>query len=251
MVFKRLYSWLINLNLFNEEDNLSLLHDQLFATRLFLSLLFLSSFILILFTCLTLQTNNTIIQYPSISQFEYFHKHYESTLICRCSQSNINYNQIISFSPQFHEICSSEFVTQQFISSLFTINMSRYAALDFRLMAMSQFQVLTFLCQISFATITDILNQFSSKQFYSSRTLSRQGFQAEMEAIVEQLKSKTLTDVQHNDRVVSTILTQNRFMSALNTNSYIFLSRYKGIGIYRIGRYPTIESNSDPMSTLR
>lgn len=118
-VFKRFYYWFIKLNIFDNEESLSLF-DQILATRLFLFLFIISNFVLVLFNGLTLHTYSTTIQSPSLSHFEYLNYRYENTLNCPCSQPNIDYNEIISFSPEYHQVCSSQFVTQTFISSFFT-----------------------------------------------------------------------------------------------------------------------------------
>ncbi|CAF0785634.1 unnamed protein product [Adineta steineri] len=73
--------------------------------------------------------------------------------------------------------------------------MSRFSALDFRLMAMSQFQVLTLLCQTSASTISNDLNQFLAQQIVTNHAVSREVFEAQVEALVEQMQTTTLANV--------------------------------------------------------
>lgn len=81
--------------------------------------------------------------------------------------------------------------------------------------------------------INDTLKEFSTKQFYSNRMISHESFNVEIEAVIEELKFKTLTDVQHTDWFVSRIFTQTRLMSALNTN-YFTLVDYDMDIIYSV-----------------
>ncbi|CAF1156191.1 unnamed protein product [Adineta steineri] len=142
-----------------------------------------------------MQTHVVTVTSPSVDQFEHLSDEYPNTIVCPCSQTNIRYDQFMLFNPRYHQVCSSQFVSQQFISTLFNINMSRFSPLDFRLMAMSQFQVLALLCQTAASTINNDLNQFLTQQMVTSRALSREVFEAQVVALVEQMQTTTTANV--------------------------------------------------------
>ena len=62
--------------------------------------------------------------------------------------------------------------------------MTRYSVLDFRLMAMSQFQVLSLLCQTVALTINDTLSQLLAQLRTTTQTLFREVFDADVAARV-------------------------------------------------------------------
>ena len=85
MVFKRLWRWFVNLNLFEDNTALTTLNDQLFTTRLFILLLSISCLIVTLFASWALQTPGFTVASPSIFQFDYLDIVYGQNLVCPCS----------------------------------------------------------------------------------------------------------------------------------------------------------------------
>ncbi|CAF0938019.1 unnamed protein product [Adineta steineri] len=120
--------------------------------------------------------------------------------------------------------------------------MSRFHPLDFRLMAMSQFQILILLCQTATWTISGDLNQFLTQQLATSQALSREVFEAQVVALVEQMQTTTVANVKYTDQLVSLAILNSRIMSALNTNTYLtknpLVSGYYILhGSYPVGNY--------------
>ncbi|CAF1065031.1 unnamed protein product [Adineta steineri] len=120
--------------------------------------------------------------------------------------------------------------------------MSRFHPLDFRLMAMSQFQILTLLCQTAASTISSDLNQFLAQQIITNQALSLQVFEAQVIALVEQMQATTLANVKYIDQLVSQVILNSQIMSALNTNSYLIdnplvSNYYIQHGQYFVGDY--------------
>ena len=138
-ILRRVSQHLFGINIYRDERTLSIT-EQLMATRLNLFCLFSSIFVLIMIRGLTPQTETVLVISPTLSQFDQLRNEYSLTLSCSCSQINIPYNSFLSFAPQYHQICSSDFTSQAWISSLFNQNKTNYYPLDFRLSASSQFQ---------------------------------------------------------------------------------------------------------------
>ncbi|CAF1559990.1 unnamed protein product, partial [Adineta steineri] len=130
--------------------------------------------------------------------------------------------------------------------------MSRFHPLDFRLMAMSQFQVLASLCQTAAWTISSDLNQFLTQQLATNQALSREVFDAQVVALVEQMQTTTVANVKYTDQLVSLVIFNSGIMSALNTNSYLInnpsVSGYTTkLGAYLVENY-IIGNASNPFS---
>ncbi|CAF0826386.1 unnamed protein product [Adineta steineri] len=120
--------------------------------------------------------------------------------------------------------------------------MSGFSPLDFRLMAMSQFQILTLLCQTAASTISSDLSQFLTQQIITNQALSLQVFEAQVIALVDQMQATTLANVKYIDQLVSQVVLSSQIMSALNTNSYLIdnplvSNYYIQHGQYFVGDY--------------
>ncbi len=79
---------------------------------------------------------------------------------CPCELISVPYENFISILPIYDQICSSDFVSQQWIDYLFYENTSYYFQLDFRHSALAQFQILRTLCQQAQQVVDNSLTQF-------------------------------------------------------------------------------------------
>ncbi|CAF4058123.1 unnamed protein product [Adineta steineri] len=116
--------------------------------------------------------------------------------------------------------------------------MSRFYPLDFRLMAMSQFQVLGLLCQTAAWTISSALNQFLAQQMVTNQAVSREVFEAQVEALIEQMQTTTIANVQYIDQLVSLVTLNSAIMSALNTYRYLIQNPLVSTYYIEHGQYP-------------
>ncbi|CAF2768986.1 unnamed protein product [Rotaria sp. Silwood2] len=156
-----------------------------------------------------------------MTTFEQLSIDYPSTLSCPCSQISIPYNRFLAFNPEYHQVCSSDFVRNEWISSLFNVTMTNNYLLDFRLIASSQFQVLALLCRTANATVVDAIKEFTSSEMISRSALFRANFDIQIAALVEQLQTTTRADNSRIEQLFSLVLAQNRLFSALRTNFYV------------------------------
>ncbi|CAF4047064.1 unnamed protein product [Rotaria sordida] len=140
--------------------------------------------------------------------------------MCRCSQTSIPYPQFVSFNLQFHQVCSSDFVSEEWFSSLFNVNTSNYHPLDFRLVASSQFQVLSILCRTSRQAVIDAVKGFNSTTILSPNALSRDVFNKYIGTSIEQFQKNALDSFSSFYHFVSSLVEESRFISALRTNFY-------------------------------
>ncbi|CAF1155414.1 unnamed protein product [Rotaria sordida] len=140
--------------------------------------------------------------------------------MCRCSQTSIPYPQFVSFNPQFHQVCSSDFVSEEWFSSLFNVNTSNYHPLDFRLVASAQFQVLSILCRTSRQAVIDALKGFNSIAILSPNALSHDVLNSYIGPSIEQFQKNTLDNFRSYHHFVSSLIEEHRFISALRTNFY-------------------------------
>jgi hypothetical protein len=130
-------------------------------------------FVLILFSILTTQTHIENIYSPTQTDFERLQILYPNTFSCPCSKITIPQKQFIELSPAFHTICSSDFVSLEWFTAL--LNSLAEGGieyfLDFRSVALNNFNQLQLFCLLANQTIQDSLATFDETPFISSQVL--------------------------------------------------------------------------------
>jgi hypothetical protein len=116
------------------------------TTRVYFILLITAFFILILYTSLRQVTITVIVKSPSVSEYTELSLQYPLTLRCPCSRIAIKYNQFISqIEPQYHQICSSVFISPEWIESMTDIQIyNRHANPEYNFLKVvrMQFQIM-------------------------------------------------------------------------------------------------------------
>ncbi|UJR11639.1 hypothetical protein I4U23_015820 [Adineta vaga] len=203
---KRLCDYIIKIHFYDDTEDISFI-DQLFATRILLSLFSLILIIIILFTTFTLQTHSVTIKSSSEYLFKQLSFRYSSTLSCSSSQTSIRHSQ---------------FVNQSFISSLSDVNKNKYHWKDYRIIIASHFQILALLCQIIQRIITDSLNEFYSEEILTTQVLTQDIFDAQVEQLVERLKARNTADMKYKSDTLWLNILQNGIYTGFRTNYAIF-----------------------------
>ncbi len=94
--------------------------------------------VLMEFTLLSWRTELVMINNPSLKTYKKLEKSYSTSLKCPCSSSAMPYKNFLITETVMHQICSSDFVSRQWINALFIPDASRYSPIDFRTTAHSQ-----------------------------------------------------------------------------------------------------------------
>ena len=178
MVFIR---WLLEINLFetNETDNNNL-RIQHWSTRLYILVLGIVLLILSVYAALHAVVLQMEIKNPSVGLYREVQDRY--SLECFCSHDSKRYGDFIQLRPIYHQICSSDFVKQEWINYLFDLTKTPfYFPADFRLSASQQFQLLAALCQSAIEKVNDDLDSFYRTQFLNNKLISEKYFSAEIQ----------------------------------------------------------------------
>ncbi|UJR19841.1 hypothetical protein I4U23_022974 [Adineta vaga] len=216
----RFFDRIKKLNIYDEDEALSLV-DQLLSTRIFISLMTISFTTIIIFTSISLQTDTVTVLTPSENTFNDLSNRYSNTLSCVCKQSSIRQDKFISFNPRFHPICTSQFINQSFILSLFDMNVSDYWPFDYRVMAVSQFQLITSYCRHMKQKALDIIEEFGSKYLITTQVLSYDVFNIQNKALINQLKSTTVTNNKYTVDFTWLNIYKNNIYTGLRSNFII------------------------------
>ncbi|CAF1043789.1 unnamed protein product [Adineta ricciae] len=144
------------------------------ATRIYIILF--SILLTILVTYLTLQgeTRTITLSNPLESDFTTLFKEYPNSLTCPCQQITIPYEIFLKIIVEYHPICSSIFVSDDWINLLFNYNMSYFYPLDFRSSSLGQFQILSSLCSLSKQYLDEHIQDLLSDSFLTPIALSSQ-----------------------------------------------------------------------------
>jgi hypothetical protein len=195
--------------------------EQILSTRLFLLFILISLLIVITYASLIVRTHSITLDQFSLSDFEQLQTHHPNTLQVACSQVSNPYYKFIQLSPIFHEICSSPFISNRWISSLFLLNATSHNILDFRTFIFGQFQALALLCQTAKQSVYDGHRTFNSTNLITHDVLVRAEFNEIANVLIENLRNTVVAKENRTARIVSMSIAQNRVMSALRTNFYI------------------------------
>ncbi|CAF0795269.1 unnamed protein product [Adineta steineri] len=227
MLFQRIKQKLLEFNLFKSiprSTDETILRQQRHTTRLYLVLLLVTSITLIFYAFLESITISKTIESPSLETFTQLNKEYPLTLDCPCGHTSFEYEQFFSdIEVEYHEICSSEFITSRWIqlqfiefpTTVFYIN-------DFRFQSQMHFQLLSTLCRVAKQTIEDNLHSFYRTKFITPKAIDNFSFQIESELILEQFKRTVPESYQRTLQLIEANPEINQLILPLNS---IFRSR--------------------------
>ena len=224
-VSQRAFSYVRQLNLFPSvppSNDPLVLRNERFSTRLFIFLLILSTTILTSYISLINISESIEVKRPTFRQYSQLSIIHSQSLICHCLHISINYVQFTRIQHTMHQVCSSVFVTDQWIQYFISSRVTTLVREDFRLSGMSAFQALRGFCQIATRTVSDILTQFSLIQYVSSTLTSEQLFRSQIRTVFDQLLISTINKLLLSLQIIRDITHVNAFWSARNTNFLLF-----------------------------
>lgn len=121
-----------------------------------------------------------------------------------------------------HQICSSAFISEEWIASLFNENTLKLTPLDFRLSAAAQFRTLAYICAFSATSITNYQIEFAMEQLVSARVLPQASFEEQVNVLVTKFHALMYTRVipKFGVELIMRVIDQARIYSALHTNGF-------------------------------
>ncbi|CAF1042285.1 unnamed protein product [Adineta steineri] len=221
---------LLNLNLFPSVpptiDEYQL-RNQRISTRLFIILLTISLSILLLYTSLIHITQTVNVKEPSITEYKQLYNSHSQTLTCECTQISINYEKFIQIQYTLHQVCHSDFVTQEWINYLeSSIGSYTLPIIDFRATSSSAFQALSTLCALVNQTISNRLIQFYSNQYVSASITPSNVFQLQTDAFISQFISSTTNGTLLSLAMIRNTTQSNSLFSGELTNYRLYESYF-------------------------
>ena len=214
------------------------LRNQKISTRLFIILLTISLAILLLYTSLATVTKTVIVKTPTLDQYSHLYTEYPETLTCACTKISIDYEKLVNIQYSFHQVCMSDFVTDDWINYLvlsFTeINVNNK---DFRWTGTYTFQALRAFCKLMNRTVSDGLDRFYANTYISASVIPLGLFRQQIEASVNQFKSSTTNSFLLSLSIIRDTTLSNTLLSAARTNYYMYLADVTNIYLTTLSRF--------------
>ncbi|CAF3605536.1 unnamed protein product, partial [Adineta steineri] len=216
-----------DINETNEED----IKNQKISTTIFLILFTISIVALFLYSSLTPITKTVVVEQPSLSDYTQLEEKYSNTLLCPCTSGSNEYNKfILSFTPTFNQVCSSDFVSDKWLNYVnyrLILEIQYHYYCDFRHSAYGFFAMLRTLCVLARQTIDDQLISFYSTILLTENIISEDIFLANIHAIRDQFIATSANDfIITLDSVLLMGLVNNMVMNRLGTNLELLLALY-------------------------
>ncbi|CAF0939190.1 unnamed protein product [Adineta steineri] len=153
-------------------------------------------FTFLLITWLSTKLDTVKVWNPSLFDYNNLERLNSNKPICPCSTTRMPYHTFISLSPTLHQVCSSDFVSDRWVSVLknsasSTVLLNSNFTTDWHYQASSQFQLLSNLCQLANKTIDDAIRRFKYQSFVAPNLFSEDSFNAYFNRTFTQLFQST------------------------------------------------------------
>ncbi|CAF4118076.1 unnamed protein product [Adineta steineri] len=218
-----LKEYLRNLNLFspssdsNEQENDQQRRWNITGTRIYIILIILILFIIGLILLLLEQSTMVTIPNPTKEQFERL----PINAKCSCSHISIPYRKFMSLNTSFHQVCSSDFITDRWLNAINSkTNTTYFAFQDFRRFGNAQFQALAAYCRLSKSYTDQSVYAVFQSTLLSPQILLKEFLQSHINATIEQLKLKTPNTFNMQLKLIINMIINNGLKPAVQTSSY-------------------------------
>ncbi|CAF4033211.1 unnamed protein product [Adineta steineri] len=226
---------MLNLNIFpartfgSKIDRIMVKHLGQWSTRLYLILLSIIFTILTLYTVIQPQTLTKSFPTPSLNFYQKLMNEHSDELECPCSLISSPYDDYIQIQPIFHQICSSDLISNEWrlnITANLISNLSAYNQRDYRLFLSSHLQFLNGLCQLSMQTVDQSIQQSLSSLMITKQLLSEENFNLQINSMINEAKSNAPSTLIRLFSLLQATNHGNAIVSAYGTNYQYIASIY-------------------------
>ena len=130
------------------------------------------------------------VQRPSFEKYKSLNEEYESSMECTCSEIATPYSAILSISPVLHSVCSSDFITKDW---LWGLTFTAYATHpeDWSIKAVSQFRLLGKFCNLTKYIVDDMVNQLNLRKMITSKLMSEKELNERLNITIDAMIQST------------------------------------------------------------
>jgi hypothetical protein len=226
------------------EGNPQVLREQLLASRVLMTLLLVSLSVLLVITTVIERGVSETVSNPSLATYIHLQNTYPSTISCPCRNITIPYKTFLNITPNYHQVCSSEFVSPQWIASLLDVDTIRLTPLDFRASAAAQFRLLRMICWVGSALISNEYAEFIQGQFVTDRVLQPSSFAEEADALIKKfaVAIKLAVNADRSVNIIMFVIMQSHLHPAIGTDAIQLSQPGSNVSEQIINFYPQREN---------
>ncbi len=215
------------MNAFEDVNHTRNVRHQRFSTRLYLLLLCISLSILVTYTSIAYSVTTFTVQNPSLDQFQQLQQQYSSdALNCPCSHLSIIYSSFVNLKCDFHQVCTSQFVSNSYLQELFLLynelDISQAATNAYTVQGtiFTHFQALLILCNLAQDAVNDARQQFLDSSFVSATMLDFTLFDKETNSSLANFISTLPNSFTNSFQLIRSMTQANGLVSGYSTNWY-------------------------------
>ncbi|CAF2727328.1 unnamed protein product [Rotaria sp. Silwood2] len=226
MAWNRLQKYCLELNVFATGSNdIQIILHQRWSTRVYIVLFAVVLIVVGTIAGFDVRSIDKIVYSPSQSQFIKLVEKYPKTLRCPCSKIGIAYETFVHTHVKFHHVCSSAFVTQAWINSIFLQkNHSSSSTYDIRYYLRYFWEIIAGFCSFSNSTWIDAVTSFGALRIVSPIAVVEENLRIQAQTTLDSSMSFAQTVLVRNLLAIRSIIAGNQFVSGLTTNYYLSYS---------------------------
>ena len=220
------------MNIFEDVDNPSLNENEIRmerqSTRLYIVLLLITILILVSYTSLIYRNHEVQVSISSLDSFNKFENLHRSMVVnCPCTKLSSFHSTFYQIEPTFHEVCSSDFVTNQWLAALFKKYRSLVTlpinAFTFNGTAFAHFQSISIMCNLVKQAVIDGRDSFLQTSVLSSQMPNIDLFYINTNSTLNDFKKSLSNNFLHNLQMFRDLTQGNGLVSVYATNGDVFL----------------------------
>ena len=167
---------------------------------------------------------------PSVETFEQLYRNYSTQVQCPCRRIIINYGSFLSLTPRYHPVCSSDYLSDEWMHSLTGIPFPDFSQIfdyeykydDFHHMGASFFSTVKTLCSMAQTTYSNSYLLFEHSALVTDYAMSSTELQIRMNDTLDQFQSNRIKDFKQLFSLIrfhtQSMLTSVRTNADLYTN---------------------------------
>lgn len=221
---RMIFDFLKNFNLFESgSDDVTIIRHERLSTRLYLVFMFVAIVALVIYVALLTRTIIVTVFRPTESEYKQLFDQYPDTLTCPCSRISIRYQEFTRVQVTFHEVCQSQFITQQWIDKIYSANVTFIPVNDIRTIISAFWQFVRFFCILSKDIQNDVYTDFNRTLLLTPTIQPPTLVEEKITTSFYFFLNLALSSFQRNLLIVRGSTIGNGFFSSLATNYYFYL----------------------------
>lgn len=219
MSISTIFNKLKMMNLFdsysNDPETISL---ERHLTKLYLLLMSMLIISTSTYAALTYRTVEVELTHVSPDKFLILHKRYSETIRCPCTQETVDYRSFSTFNIDFHPVCSSSYITQTWLDSMFHVDVSIYLPNDVRTILSQFWQMIESLCNLSKRTWSNSYLDFNATLLITMDVYTPEQLEIRIQSSMETSIKAAITAFEENLFLARALVVGNGLISAFKTN---------------------------------